>query len=80
MKQGCNLSPNLFNIFINGLPDIFDSTCDPVPLDESLENCLLYADNLFLMSLTENGLQNCLNKLYDYIKNGNCMLILRKPN
>ena len=68
VKQGCNLSPNLFNIFVNDLPDIFDSTCDPVPLGESLENCLLYADDLLLMSLTENGLQHCLNKLYDYTK------------
>ena len=56
-------------------PDIFDSTCDPVPLGKSLENCLLYADDLLLMSLSGKSLQQCLNKFYDYTKNGNCMLI-----
>ena len=48
VKQGCNLSPYLFNIFVNDLPDIFDSTCDPVLFGESKENCLLYVDDLLL--------------------------------
>ena len=78
VKQGCNLSPNLFNIFVNDLPDIFDSTCDPVPLGGSLENCLLYADDLLLMSLTENGLQHCLNKLFDYTKKWKLQVNLKK--
>ena len=48
VKQGCNLSPSLFNVFVICLPDIFDSTCDLVSLGESLEDCMLYAD-MFLM-------------------------------
>ena len=63
VKQGCNLSPNLFNIFVNDLPDILDSICDPVLFSESKKNCLLYADDLLLMSNSENGLQQCLNDL-----------------
>ena len=55
VKQGCNLSPNLFNIFVIDLPDIFDSTCHPVLFGKSKENCLLYADDLILMSKSENG-------------------------
>ena len=31
-------------------------------------NCLLYADDLVVMSETETGIQNCLNKLHVYCK------------
>jgi hypothetical protein len=30
LKQGCNLSPTLFNVFINHIPELFISKdCDP---------------------------------------------------
>ena len=32
VKQGCNLSPTLFNIFINNVPNLFDDSCEPVRL------------------------------------------------
>ena len=66
VKQGCILSPKLFNIFINDIPDIFDTNCDPVQLGTEKLNCLMYADDLILMSETKEGLQNCLNKLQEY--------------
>ena len=78
VKQGCNLSPNLFNIFVNDLPDTFDSTCDPVLFSESKENCLLYADDLLLMSNSENGLQQCLNKLQYYSNKWKLKVNLKK--
>ena len=71
VRQGCNLSPILFNIFINDLIKLFspsDHSCFPVKLKSVSLNCLLYADDLLLMSETETGIQNCLNKLHVYCK------------
>ena len=59
--QGDNLSPNLFNIFVNDLTKCFDETCMPVLLGEHRINCLLYADDLIILSESASGLQNCLN-------------------
>ena len=65
-RQGDTLSPNLFKIFINDLVDIFDSSCDAFTVGDFPLNCLLYADDLILISESEKGLQNCLNKLEHY--------------
>ena len=67
LKQGCNLSPILFNIFINDLNEIFDKTfCQPAKIKNLTLNNLLYADNLVLVSETSSGLQNCLDRLQEY--------------
>ena len=68
VKQGCNLSPTLFNIFVNDIPSLFTNSCAPVKLGETNLNCLLYADDLVLLSESEAGLQKCLTKLKLYTK------------
>ena len=69
LKQGCNLSPNLFNLFIEDITKCFsDSKCDTARLISENINCLLYADDLVLISETSEGLQNCLDNLHKYIK------------
>lgn len=64
--QGDNLSPNLFNVFINDITKIFDCSCSPVSMGTKSINCLLYADDLLLMSETKEGLQNSMNKVFEY--------------
>ena len=41
VRQGDTLSPNLFKIFINDLPSIFDKDCDAVSLGDCNLNCLM---------------------------------------
>jgi hypothetical protein len=57
LKQGCVLSPVLFNIFINSL--VTDIKALDIGIDiESEKNCiLLYADDIVLIAENENDLQ-----------------------
>ena len=57
LKQGCVLSPVLFNIFINSL--VTDIKALDIGIDiESETNCiLLYADDIVLIAENENDLQ-----------------------
>ena len=66
VRQGDNLRTNLFKLFINVLPDVFDNSCQLVTLDVSKLSCLMHADDVILLSETSEGLQNCLDKLHKY--------------
>ena len=64
LKQGCNLSPILFNLFINDLIDKLSVTdVDAPKLCQIQVSCLLYADDLVLVSKSQSGLQNALDTL-----------------
>jgi hypothetical protein len=52
VKQGCNLSPTLANLFQNDLHDIFDNACSPVTLGDITFNSLSWADDLVLCATT----------------------------
>ena len=78
VRQGCILSPRLFNLFINDIPDLFDGTCSPVQLNNTKINCLMYADDLVILSETSTGLQNCLDKLHNYTLKWDLQLNIKK--
>ena len=58
LKQGCNMSPILFNLFINDINEIFDvHFCHAVTLSNIKLSNLLYADDRILISETRTGLR-----------------------
>ena len=69
VKHGCGLSPLLFNLFINKLPDIFDKSCDPIKLGKLEINSLLWADDLVILSSSEDGLQKSIDKTFSFYQN-----------
>lgn len=66
VKQGDNLSPSLFKIFINDLPDYLNSATDSVYINSNPVKCLMYADDIILLSSTAEGLQQELDILQQY--------------
>ena len=63
-RQGCNLSPTLFNLYINDLSKEFDGNeTDNILIDNKVINCLMYADDLVLLSKTESFMKTSLQKL-----------------
>lgn len=66
VKQGDPISPNLFNLFLNDVPELFDNACEPLIINNRKLSCLMYADDIVLFSETRDGLQECLDRFSRY--------------
>ena len=78
VKQGCVLSPVLFNLYIDKICKVFDNSCDPVSINNRDLNCLLWADDLLLVSKTPTGLQNCIDKMHRFYENLGLQINIKK--
>ena len=65
VHRGSVLSPLLFNIFINDIGTTLLTEGAPIVYDSKV-NHLLYADDLVLMSTTEEGLQSNIDMVNEY--------------
>jgi exonuclease III len=67
VRQGDVLSPNIFKIFINDLPQFLITNDEGAPkLNKKGIHCLLYADDLVILSQSKADLQDKLTKLDKY--------------
>ena len=71
LKQGCNLSSLLLNLFINSLVERINLTNKKIYIDVS---ALLYADGLGLLASSEQDLQIFLNELSDWCDKNKMMI------
>ena len=73
VRQGCILSPLLFNIFISDLPEILNNPKNnPAKVGSNeILSCILWADDLVMISESKKGLIDMLHDLSDFsAKNG----------
>ena len=68
LKQGCPLSPMLFNLYLDDIKNIFDEQCEPVSMQNVKISHFLYADDLVILSQSKTGLQRCLDKTHEFAK------------
>jgi ribonuclease I len=60
------LSPLLFNLYINDLPQVLKPLHNPPMLNDRAVECLMYADDLVIITLSADELQQQLNRLETY--------------
>ncbi|XP_078659029.1 uncharacterized protein LOC144904189 [Branchiostoma floridae x Branchiostoma belcheri] len=78
-RQGCNLSPTLFNLYINDLvKELDNSECMPPALHNLYVSCLLYADDVVILSESDKGLQSALNRLSSFCDKWKLRVNLKK--
>jgi len=61
LRQGCVLSPIMFNMYINDLVINLKGRCNGIPIGGENVTCLLYADDVVLLARNEQDLKEMLN-------------------
>ena len=81
IRQGDGLSPALFSFFMNDLPEYFRAHNYPgVKLGHQSLNCLMYADDLLVISNSPEGLQQSLNVIYKHAQEWKLKVNTKKSN
>ena len=66
VRQGCVLSPLLFNIYMADFPRYLSQDIGVHITEEYKINCILWADDIILLSESEDGLNILLGELNKY--------------
>ena len=79
LKQECNLSPLLANIYLSDLHEHLELNHNFAPiLSEESVTSVTWADDLLILSLHIDGLQNCLGNLNSYTQKWGLEVSLKK--
>ena len=81
MKQGCNLSPLLFSLYISDLESYLETNiAGKIALENLKIQLLLFADDLVLLADSEQGLQHSMNRLDEFCSTWNMQVNIQKTN
>ncbi|KAL9978039.1 hypothetical protein ACROYT_G015516 [Oculina patagonica] len=81
IRQGDGLSPVLFSLFMNDLPQYLKQSKSPgVMLGNRTINCLMYADDLLIISPSPEGLQQSLNVIHRHAQQWKLKVNTKKSN
>ena len=78
MRQGCILSPLLFNLFLSDLAKKYESTANQFQLGEVNFNALFWADDLVLFAKSKEDLDSLLKILETYCKDNEIIINTKK--
>ena len=81
LRQGCVLSPILFNLFLADLQQklVEEPNTSPVSIDNNTSiPCILWADDIVLLSETREGLQSQINFLHSYCNKNKLSVNVKK--
>ena len=79
VKQGGILCPLLFNLLVDDLPNCFKTEkCGPIALGDHLVKCLMYADDIVLLSNSKEEFQNSLSNLKEFCDSWNLKINIDK--
>ncbi len=81
VHQGNGFSPTLFNILVNDLQTLFNSEdSNPAIYGNITIGCLIYADDLVILTESESHMRWSLNKLAQYCKKWKIQINVSKSN
>lgn len=80
LRQGCTLSPLLFNLYINDLAVYLKSLNIGVSIESEIISILLYADDIVLLAENKHDLQVLLNALSEWCNVNDMQINCTKSN
>ena len=78
MRQGCNLSPLLFNIYVEQAINEYKEYCTGIKVNGMRIHMLRFADDIVIIAQDEINLKRSLESLDDILKSGYKLKINRK--